>query len=245
LLVGWLAASNGLLGGITGGKAQSADEGQNITGNGRQVFDLGRPLHDVPWVGYVPSPPAKFASQAKTLETNSESFQLLRIGNYDGRPGTFEVTIRQSPWHGNVGLFFGLRNQPGYDFPQLTTFQLVWLKHYFLANARGERFGQQMEVWRQRAVIGNNPVHLNEEAAMALPLQLPDKSEVRLRVEFSEQGCERIWVDDRQFPALTLEPMNEKYGIADIQGGWGLYSARTFGPAQSTWFSNLSFTPAE
>jgi eukaryotic-like serine/threonine-protein kinase len=217
---------------------------QRFTG-GSQTFDLSQPRTEKIWVGYVPSPPARFNENQRMLELRSESFQLIELGKYEGQPGTFEVTIRQFPWHGDAGLYFGYHTQPLRNYPELSVFQLVWLHHYPLTDAQGKRFGQQMEIMRQRTVLVYNPVHYVEEAAQAERIPLPASAEVRLKIQFGNVGLQKIFMDDQVIDSLTSPALNSQYGPDDVLGGWGLYSARGFGPKEPTWFGNLRFTPLE
>ena len=236
---GWAIAH---LTGLTG--IQRKD--QPIHGRGPQTFDLSRPLEEIAWEGYESSPPARYNDGQRMLELRSESYQLIKLGDYDGRPGTFEVTIRQTPWHGFAGLFFGYRVQPRRDVPQLaSTFQLVWLHHFPLKDGNGRKYGEQMEAMRQRTVLGDDTQPFIREAAIGQRVPLPARAQVRLKVQFGRQGCEKISVDDVVVEDLTAANINQKYDAIDYQGPWGLFSARGYGPKEATWFGNLSFTPLE
>jgi hypothetical protein len=229
---------------VSGNRHGTAPGSQPFTGRA-QTFQLSPPPPEQIWVGHIPSTPARFNEDQRMLELRSESYQLIELGKYEGQPGTFEVTIRQFPWHGDAGLYFGYHTQPLRNYPELSVFQLVWLHYFPLADANGKKRGERMEVMRQRTVLVYNPVHYVEEAAKAEVIPLPTRSDVRLKVRFGNAGLEEIWIDDRQASSLTTPEMNAQYGRDDVLGGWGLYSARGFGPKEPTWFGNLSFTPAE
>jgi hypothetical protein len=245
LLAAWTISAFINRGGTSSASAVAGE--QPIHGKGPQNFDLSRPLLEKAWIGYVPSPKPVFNEDQRMLEVRSESFQLIEIGKYDGRPGIFEATIRQMPWHGDAGLFFGFRNVPRHvpprQFEPHSTFQLIWLHHYPLVSPNGHTYDRHIDVTRQRAIIGQRPVHFIEEAARAQLFMLPKRPEVRLKVQFGKQGCVGVWVDDLPLADLTTATVNEQYGPEDYQGSWGLYSARGLGLKESTSFGNLRFTP--
>jgi hypothetical protein len=244
-LIGW-AAATGRLKTLDG---ENTPTPQPITGRGPQVFDLKRPLLEKTWIGYQPSPPARFNADQRMLELRSDSYQLIEIGQYDGQPGVFEVTIRQIPWHGDAGLYFGYRTQPRQKFPKqkqlYSTFQLIWLHHFPLVDGQGREYGERMEAMRQRTIFGDEEEPFIREAAIGRQVPLPGATDARLTVQFGRLGCERIAVNGVAVEDLTSLAINQKYDVIDYQGTWGLYSARGYGPKEATWFGNLSFTPLE
>ncbi|HEX5104301.1 MAG TPA: serine/threonine-protein kinase, partial [Pirellulaceae bacterium] len=222
-----------------------ADGGQAVAGSGVTTFDLRQPPKELKWEGHVSSPPPFFNENQQMLEVRPDSFQLLAIGKYDGHPGAFEVTIRQSPWHGDAGLFFGYRHEPQPGYKQLAMFQLVRVWHYPLANATGKTVSSEMQVVRERGIIWLNPLHLREEARERKLVTYPKSSDVRLRVEFDELGLKRIALDGVELPELSAPATNAKYTAADYQGVFGLYAAVSEIDMGPTWFSNFVFIPSE
>jgi serine/threonine protein kinase len=222
-----------------------AKRGQQIAGSGRTVFDLRRSLDELKWEGHVSSPPPFFNDNQQMLEVRPDSFQFLAIGEYDGQPGAFEVTIRQSPWHGDAGLFFGYRHEPQPGYKQLATFQLVRLWHYPVANARGERLRNELQLVRERGVIRINPQRLGEEDFIRTLVPYPESHQVRLRIEFGGTNIERILLDGAPVPELCASAVAATFTAADHVGVWGLYAAVSDNDMGPTWFGNLAFTPTE
>jgi len=222
-----------------------AKRSQTISGSGRTVFDLQRNLDELKWEGHVSSPPPFFNGNQQMLEVRPDSFQLLAVGNYDGQPGAFEITIRQSPWHGDAGLFFGYRHEPQPGYKQLAMFQLIRLWHYPVANAKGARLGNQLQIVRQRGIIRLNPLHLEEQEYTPQPVNYPQTQDVRLRIEFGDKRIERILLDGVAIPELTTPALSDKFTVADRIGVFGLYAAVSDNDMGPTLFGNFEFTPAE
>ena len=261
LALAGLIAAGGVIAAVVGGFGRSGDrsdqkvttidrkglasEGQTIAGSGLTKFDLRQPLQELQWEGHVSSPPPFFNDNQQMLEVRPDSYQLLAIGNYDGQPGAFEITIRQSPWHGDAGLFFGYRHEPQPGYKQLATFQLVRLWHYPVANARGERLRNEMQLVRERGIIRLNPLHLQEQEYLPQPVAYPQTQDVRLRIEFGDRRIQRVLLDGVEVPELCTPAVSGKYMLADHLGVFGLYAAMSDNDMGPTLFGNFVFTPAE
>jgi serine/threonine protein kinase len=222
-----------------------AGGGQTIAGSGQTKFDLRQQLHELKWEGHISSPPPFFNDNQQMLEVRPDSYQFLAVGNYDGQPGAFEITIRQSPWHGDAGLFFGYRHEPRLGYNQLAVFQVVRLWHYPIANARGELLRKELQLVRERGIIRLNPIHLEEEDFVRKLVAYPKAQDVRLRVEFGDKRVKGIFLDGVELPELCTPAANGQFTDRDHVGLFGLYSAVSENDTGPTLFGNFVFTPSE
>jgi hypothetical protein len=212
--------------------------GNSAPGSGTGEIDLSGTLDEIRWEGYLSSPPARYDRDLRMLELRSNSFQLIKLGDHSGEPATVEVTIRQSPWHGDAGLFFGYRLAPHPGQPAVATFQLIHFKHF-------EGNTPTLQLGRQPAFLGVNPTQLRTVGGRILTVPHPQQTDLRLRVRFGKNTCDEITLDGKPIPELTVAKVNGAFAEADYRGPWGLYSAQTTTHHDPTWFGNLVLTPLE
>jgi eukaryotic-like serine/threonine-protein kinase len=221
----------------------AASIGRNSSG--QTTYDLSAPLGEVQWIGYIPSPPPVFNKRRGMLEVRPDSFQLIELGQYDGRPGTFSATISQANWHGDAGLFFGCRPEPRMGRPELTTFQLFALEYFPEVGVQ-----QRFRLMRQRAFIGVDAIQLHHDLDPIMTVATeefarPAGSQIRIEITFGKSGCEGVRVNDQPLAELSAAALNANYLPEDYRGAFGLYCAPGGVQPGPTWFGNVVFTPAE
>ena len=239
-----------------GALALSRGSGNGTRPDKIQAYDLTVPLSEIVWTGYVHSRRRpQFDEQRRMLQVEVEpnSYQLIELGQYDGRPGTFTATISQSAWHGDAGLFFGCRPEQR-EQRDLTTFQLFVLE-YFPAVGEGPGGVEELfRVRRERAFIGVNPISLQRDLTPTPTSQVfdpPAGSQLQLAITFGLGGCERVMINGQPLADLSSAALNGKYLREDYVGTFGLYcagggsGAQGGGPSGPTWFGNVVFTSAE
>ena len=211
-------------------------------------YDVSAGLREIQWIGYQRSPPGFYSHERRMLELRPDSYQLLELGQYDGTPGTFSVTIGQAAWRGDCGLFFGCRPEPKLNRSELTTFQLFVLEYH---PAQGQGAGSVKELFRltrQRAILGINPTQLHDDAGTmrTQPFAAPRGSQLHLEITFGKTGCEQVRVSGEPLGDLAAGDLNGQYLPEDYRGSFGLYCAGAgAGQRGQTWFGNLEFTPSE
>jgi serine/threonine protein kinase len=213
------------------------------------VYDLRQPVTQHAYIGWIESQPPYFNAQYNMLEVRPDAHQLLELGDYDGTPGKFAVTISQDNWHGAIGIYFGRRAEPR-PRSRLTTFQ-VFVLEYFPGEitASGK---PSFRLLRRRAFIPfHREPYLAGDAATAKTQSFtkPQSQAIRLEITFAkdDQGkvrCQRVAVNDEVLAELTTVDLNQQYLPEDYTGPFGLY---VNGPSAlgRNWFSNVVFTPAE
>ncbi len=219
------------------------------------IYDVSKPLEEVNWIGRLPSPPPFYKPERKMLEVRPDSFQLIKLGEYDGTPGTFTFTLGQAQWHGDAGLFFGCRPEPRYGRPELTTFQLFLLEHFPAEGTGDGAVDELFRLRRKRAVIRVNPVGISEDLETIVrpadEFPAPAGSQITIEITFSRAGCELVRVNGVALENLSAADVNAKYQPEDYLGAFGLYckpaeenavGGNRLGP---TWFGNIVFAPAE
>jgi serine/threonine protein kinase len=213
------------------------------------IYDVSGPVSAITWIGFRRSPTPEFIAERKMLECRPDSFQLIALGEYDGRPGTFTATINQAHWHGDAGIFFGCRPEPKLTRPALTTFQLFEFEHFEAEGNVDELF----RLARQRAMINVDPTQLrcDLETKRVMAFTRPLDANVTLQIAFGAAGCEKVTVNGQPLDDLCTAELNKAYFPADYRGTFGLYCAAgrfanasgvPYGP---TWFGNIEFAPAE
>jgi hypothetical protein len=251
----WMALGLVVVALLAGSAAVYLTAGSGTARSGQRVYDVSRPLEEVAWTGHLPSPPAFFNKNLKMLEARPDSFQLIKLGEYDGQPGTFTAKIGQATWHGDAGLFFGCRPEPRYGRPELTTFQLFLLEHFPAEGMGAGAVDEQFRLWRKRAVIKVNPVDIGMDLeTIVRPAEIfsaPAGSQIIIEITFSRAGCELVRVNGLALDNLSAADVNASYLPEDYLGVFGLYckpaevnavGGNRLGP---TWFGNVVFAPAE
>lgn len=208
------------------------------------TFDLRREYPEKIWPGYYKSSvkPA-YDEEARMLEVRSDSFRLIELGNYDGTPGTFEATIRQVPWRGESGLFFGYRIEPKLNKPRIATFQLFSLVYLDRFDEKLVLAGKELSLFRHRGMINTSPAQFAEEFSIGQVLTNAENHEIHIRIEFGDAGCRAILVNGQDLKKLASEHVNRAFENVDYAGSWGLYDAIGYGESGPTWFGDIRYTP--
>ncbi|MCI0357364.1 MAG: serine/threonine protein kinase [Planctomycetaceae bacterium] len=215
-------------------------------------YDLAPPLKEVKWISHVPSPAPLYdpSNGVLIVQPVERSFQLFEMGHYDGRPGTFSITL-SPPTRAGMGLFFGQRTESKFGHRQVTVFQ-QFVVEYFPPGATGgiEKF----RLMRQRAGIKLWPSStLTPDAWEQLPRhedfqKKPQADQLVLEIKFGPAGCESVRVNGQPLATLTTPDVNGQYRPEDYLGSFGLYCehlSRLPGTDEPARFSELVFTPAE
>jgi len=216
-------------------------------GGGPVVYNLSEPLTQYQYIGHRPSIPPFFNTEKKMLEVRPDWHQLIQIGEYDGRPGTFSFTIQQPTWQGFAGIYFGCRPEFREE-EQLTTMQLFLFEHVSALGTDQDSSPALFRLMRQRAFL---PV--SEEVQLRYDLDNvrtevfppPGKRPIEIAIAFGERSCRRVTANGRVLTELSAPSLNEKYYPEDYCGPFGLYCCPDSNLAGATWFGNLEFTPAE
>jgi Serine/threonine protein kinase len=210
-------------------------------------YDLSPPHKEVQWISYMPSRPPIYDPVQKMLTVNPDSrtYQLIEIGKYDGRPGTFSITLSPANRAG-MGLFFGLRTESRFGQQYITVFQL-FMTEYFPALGMNPGVPQKFRLMRQRAGIadqvGPNLVGELQDTVVFNPP--PPTADLHLEIKFGPKGCESVVVNGQPLPKITEPADNAGYQPIDYRGSFGLFCAHTGIRQRPAKFSDLVFTPAE
>jgi hypothetical protein len=186
-----------------------------------------------------------YDESTRMLEVRSDSYRFLRLGEYEGTPARFEVTIRQAPWYGHAGLYFGYRNEPRFGKQQLATYQLFALTHVSQFDPDGNWLRNEFSIRRSRTVIDVDPVEERTEELVGVAFEQPQAQQVRLTIEFGRDKCVAVLVNDEPLSLLASDEVNGKFDPADYRGPWGLYHAGHPVRLAPTWFGDVVVTPLE
>jgi hypothetical protein len=149
---------------------------------------------------------------------------LLGLGRTDAASYEFEITVRQDPWAGNVGVFFGYGRRALNGRPA-ETYQVVELTP---VKAQGHATRFRLD-WKANASIG--PAGGDQEETSLVvgsspEFQLPP-GEQRVRVVVGAEGLSAVVWDGKPVPglarAVALPPADER---ATCTGDFGVYVAR-------------------
>jgi hypothetical protein len=213
---------------------------------GPMNYDLRQKAVEKIWPGHYPSSvDAAFDEEARMLEVRSDSYRLLELGKYRGEPGTFEVTIRQAPWYGHAGLFFGYRHEARFNKARVATFQLFMLSHTTHFDGEGKRLRDDFGVIRSRSVLDFNPIARYEEFLAGARADLPAEQQVRLKITFRRNECISVSLAGQELPTLVSAEANGRFEPVDYLGSWGIYHCGGDERQKPTWFGDIVFTPLE
>ena len=235
LLVGTLAGSLAGLGAIVGRDRAPI------------VYDLRKPLKAYTYSGFEASKAPVFDTRKNMLEADPSAHQLIQIGEYKGRPGTFSFTISQSPWHGFAGMYFGLREEARLG-RGLTTMQLFLFEHFPAVGTGDGSMPEKFSFTRRRAylpVSEHHQIHADRLTGKSDTFNAPESRSIRFDITFGTAGCERVAANGQVLALLSDSKVNEKYLDEDYRGPFGLYCLPGQVEKGSSWFGNLVFTPAE
>jgi hypothetical protein len=161
----------------------------------------------------------KHDAPGRALRLSCEDVGLLGLGETSAPSYRLEVCIQQTPWVGNVGLFFGhrairLQGRPGLAYQVLE-----------VAPVPGGQFAVR---WRAVFTLGprgaENSDHLAITPAFARP-----RGEHRLALTVGRGGLRAVSFDGKALPELNAAGLATPPDPDAYRGAFGLYANHSHG----------------
>jgi hypothetical protein len=156
--------------------------------------------------------------------------QLVSLGKWTAPQGHFAATIEQSDhfWNGDVGFFFGYREEPVRGrappgSPKLVggVLQLIYLH-------RCELPGQPPQLRWRRQLVQIDPMtqsfNLLSSAIVQGPPFPANPSKIRVAISIDGSGISSFKMNDVEISELSNGSDNQRFKPQDYQGPMGLYN---------------------
>jgi serine/threonine protein kinase len=176
----------------------------------------------------------KHKADSRELTAYCEELGLLALGETTASRYQLAISLRQTPWDGNIGLFFGYRTEGSGD-EQTRSYQTLTL-HTSSTNIPGQPMYMAWNtVFHQSNARGGQRNSRQLETAK-IPSLTPDKHYLTMTV--GPKGLEKVMLDKENLTRLSAAAI-EKRGTkpptpADYKGRFGIYlhgNNGTFGEA--------------
>jgi serine/threonine protein kinase len=164
----------------------------------------------------------QFRPDTRELMLSCEGVGLLALGQTTAPRYEIVMTMQQSPWAGNIGLFFGLEEcmvhgEPGQRYQYL---ELVRLDH----RDAGSSFRLD---WRSRTLIGppeRRRVLGSQLRRASVEFRLTPR-EHRLEMKVGPGGLAKVSWDGQPLLGLSADQLRRPPTAAEYRGAFGVYVA--------------------
>ena len=173
------------------------------------------------WPDWLLDKRLNYDSEARDLFVSSRDRGLIGLGETAAPRYRIAVTIQQDPWIGNVGLFFGFRDDPINGAPA-QRYQVVQL----LAVPGAEQ-GTLLRVgWKTESYEGlpDKEKGVGRKLVDSQPPFRLTPGKHRLELTIGPEGLEAVALDDKVLPGLSVTNVKDAAPPpADSKGKFGVY----------------------
>jgi hypothetical protein len=172
------------------------------------------------------SPPPQWLEQRQQLSVQCNGLGLLRLGTTPVGSYKIQLGIRQSPWVGGVGLFFGWHKDQVEGKP-CVKLQLLQLQSRALGGG-----GKEFVLLRSRGTmweVKGRKIPSLQDTASAILERVPPHEQI-LEIEVGRIGpLLSVRWGGKEMPGLTTTAANSLLAADDYRGAFGTFTS--FSPA--------------
>jgi hypothetical protein len=162
----------------------------------------------------------QFDYRRQELVVNCEDVGLLGLGKVGDVDYTVEVGIRQHPWVGGVGLYFGLQDG-WHEGKPCRKYQLIELREYLKDNPAKAFTLRRESLVVTMAEDGSPRFSVTPVALKIVPI--PSRREQILEITVDQRGLTSVRWGGEEVPELVQEAANARFTPRDYVGRFGTF----------------------
>jgi serine/threonine protein kinase len=190
-------------------------------------------------IGFSAENPSKWRwDKSETIDARGADYLFFPMGTTSRSHFTFEVGITQAPWTGNVGIFWGYRENPELKKSKAPLQEFAWFQMLRIYQEPGHPNGVKDYVQRGRGTLRYNS--RGEIAYTFVPLDddvvVLRTGEVILRIEIDANRLKGARLGAQPLPTVYSDLANNRYQADPYQGSIGFFALK-----HAATFSNVRF----